>query len=91
MYIKPVCASGRVDKVTCMDENATDHAIVEARANLSDLLATVRKLRVVRYLTSRGKRQVALVPHELGELVERAGGPDKAAEILRAHLSADPQ
>lgn len=91
MYIKAVCASGRVDKVAGMDENATDHPIVEARANLSDLHATVRKLRVVRYLTSRGKRKVALVPVDLGELVERAGGPDKAAEILRAHLPADTQ
>ncbi|WP_406202637.1 prevent-host-death family protein [Streptomyces sp. NBC_01017] len=68
-----------------MDENATDHPIVEARANLSDLLATVRKLRVVRYLTSRGKRQVALVPVDLGELVEQVGGPEKAVEILSQH------
>ncbi|MGW7248838.1 prevent-host-death family protein [Streptomyces decoyicus] len=69
-----------------MDENATDHPIAEARANMSDLLASVRLLRVVRFLTSRGKRQAALVPFELGELVEQAGGPDAAAEILRQHL-----
>lgn len=69
-----------------MDENATDHPIAEARANMSDLLASVRLLRVVRFLTSRGKRQAALVPFELGELVEQAGGPDAAAEILRQQL-----
>ncbi|MFI6465694.1 prevent-host-death family protein [Streptomyces sp. NPDC050538] len=74
-----------------MDENATDHPIVEARANLSDLLATVRLLRAVRYLTSRGKRQVALVPVEIGELVDAAGGPEAAAAILRSHVPAAPQ
>jgi prevent-host-death family protein len=74
-----------------MDENATDHAIAEARANLSDLLAAVRLLKVVRFLTSRGRRQAALVPFELGELVEAVGGPEAAAEILRPHVPADPQ
>lgn len=73
-----------------MDE-ATDHAIADARANLSELLASVRLLRVVRFLTSRGKRQAALVPAELGELVAAVGGPDAAAEILRAHAPAAPQ
>ncbi|OUC97814.1 type II toxin-antitoxin system prevent-host-death family antitoxin [Streptomyces swartbergensis] len=73
-----------------MDE-ATDHPIAEARANLSDLLASVRLLKVVRFLTSRGKRQAALVPVEVGELVAAVGGPDRAAEILRPHAPADPQ
>ncbi|ALF00198.1 hypothetical protein [Streptomyces sp. SPB78] len=70
-----------------MDDNATDQPIAEARANLSELLATVRIAKVVRYLTSRSKRQAALVPVEIGELVEEAGGPDAAAEILRAHTA----
>ncbi|MFJ9468348.1 type II toxin-antitoxin system prevent-host-death family antitoxin [Streptomyces caniferus] len=69
-----------------MDENATDHPIAEARANLSELLASVRLLRVVRFLTSRGKRQAALVPVELGELVEQVGGIDVAAAILRGRV-----
>ncbi|AZM53318.1 prevent-host-death family protein [Streptomyces sp. WAC 01529] len=68
-----------------MDENRTDHPIAAARANLSELLATVRIAKVVRYLTSRSRRQAALVPAELGELVESVGGPEKAAEILRAN------
>lgn len=68
-----------------MDENRTDYPIAEARANLSELLATVRIAKVVRYLASRSKRQAALVPVELGELVEEVGGPEKAAEILRAN------
>ncbi|MFJ3587508.1 type II toxin-antitoxin system prevent-host-death family antitoxin [Streptomyces sp. NPDC090231] len=70
-----------------MDTNATDHAIADARANLSDLLASVRLLRRTYFLTSRGKRQAAVVPVELGELVERAGGADAAAAILSAHLA----
>lgn len=71
--------------MVAMDENATDHAIAEARANMSELLATVRIAKVVHYLTSRGKRQAALVPVELGELVEQIG-VDKAAELLRQHV-----
>jgi len=66
-----------------MDMNREDQPIVEARANLSELMGAVKLLRRVYFLTSRGKRQVALVPAELGELVTDAGGPDKVAEILR--------
>lgn len=69
-----------------MNTDQTDHPIAEARANLSELLASVRLLRRAYFLTSRGKRQAALVPTELGELVERAGGPDEAAKILTARL-----
>ncbi|MFE1539461.1 type II toxin-antitoxin system prevent-host-death family antitoxin [Streptomyces microflavus] len=70
-----------------MDTETSDHPIAEARANLSELLASVRLLRRVVFLTSRGKRQAAVVPAELGELVERAGGADAAAAILSAHLA----
>lgn len=71
-----------------MDTDQTDHPIAEARANMSELLASVRLLRRAYFLTSRGKRQAALVPVELGELVEKAGGPDEAAKILAAHLDS---
>ncbi|GAA4688240.1 prevent-host-death family protein [Streptomyces youssoufiensis] len=70
-----------------MDTERTDQPIVDARANLSELLASTRLLRRVYFLTSRGKRQVAVVPAELGEQVERVGGPDEAAAILAAHLA----
>jgi antitoxin (DNA-binding transcriptional repressor) of toxin-antitoxin stability system len=90
MYIGSLCTSRRMVKVVVMDKSATDHAIAEARANLSDLLAAVRLLSVVRFLTSRGKRQAALVPVELGELVEAVGGPERAVEILRPHAPAAP-
>lgn len=70
-----------------MDTNATDHPIAEARANMSELLASVRLLRRTYFLTSRGKRQAAVVPAELGELIERAGGPDAAAALLSARLA----
>lgn len=69
-----------------MDTSQTDHPIASARANISELLSAVRLLRRAYFLTSRGKRQAAIVPVELGELVERAGGPDEAAAILAAHL-----
>jgi hypothetical protein len=69
-----------------MDANKTDHPTTSARANLSELISAVRLLRRTYFLTTRDKRQVALVPVELGELIDRAGGPDRAAEILAAHM-----
>ncbi|MFF0409113.1 type II toxin-antitoxin system prevent-host-death family antitoxin [Kitasatospora sp. NPDC004745] len=71
-----------------MDTNSADQPIAEARANLSELLASVRLLRRSYFLTSRGKRQAALVTAELGELVEQSGGPDRATQILRQHLGS---
>lgn len=57
--------------------------IAEARANLSDLIASVRQLRRPVQLTRRGRPQAALVPFELAEAAEAVGGPDTATEILR--------
>jgi prevent-host-death family protein len=57
--------------------------IAEARANLSDLIASVRLLRQGVHLTRRGKPQAALVPVELADAAEEAGGMDAATEILR--------
>lgn len=71
-----------------MDTENEDHPIAEARANLSELLASVRLLRRTYFLTSRGKRQAALVPAELGELIQQVGGPDKALAILTAETGA---
>lgn len=85
MYIEPLCTSRRFGKVAAMDTNATDHAIAEARANMSDLLASVRLLRCTKFLTSRGKRQAAVIPADLGELIEQVGGPEAAAEVLKGH------
>jgi hypothetical protein len=73
-----------------MNTDQTDHPIAEARANLSELLSAARLLRRTYFLASRGKRQAALIPFELGELVEQAGGPDRAAQILRDHLADTP-
>jgi hypothetical protein len=70
-----------------MDTEQADQPIAEARTNLSELHSAVRLLRRVYFLTSRGTRQVALVPVELGELAEQVGGPDSAAAILAAHLA----
>lgn len=72
-----------------MDTEKDDHPIAEARANLSELLSAVRLLRRVYFLASRGKRQAALVPVELGELVQEAGGPDRAAAILASHMRGE--
>lgn len=66
-----------------MDTASEDQPIVEARANLSELMSAVRLLRRVYFLTSRGKRQVAVVPAELGEAITAAGGPDVVLTILK--------
>lgn len=56
--------------------------IAEARANLSEIAAQVRLLRKSVRLTRRGKVQVAIVPAELAEAAEAAGGPDAATDLL---------
>jgi prevent-host-death family protein len=58
-------------------------AISDARANLSDLVASVRLLRRCVMLTQRGRPRAAIVPAELGDAVNEAGGPDAVLEILR--------
>jgi PHD/YefM family antitoxin component YafN of YafNO toxin-antitoxin module len=60
----------------------------EARANLSDVIASVRLLRRCVYFTRRDKPQAALVPVELADAVLDAGGPDAAEKILRDHIAA---
>lgn len=69
-----------------MDPETIDQPINTARANLSELLSYVRIQRRIYFLASRGKRQAAVVPVELGELVARVGGPDEAASVLSNHL-----
>lgn len=69
-----------------MDINADDLPIAEARANISKLHNAVQLLRRVYFLTSRGTREAAVVPVDLGELIQQVGGPDMAVAILKAHL-----
>lgn len=71
-----------------MDHNAENIPISEARANITDLVASVRLLRRCVFLTRRSKPQAAVIPVELGEIVRRAGGPDEAQRILTEHLDA---
>lgn len=56
--------------------------ISEARANLTELIASVRLLRRCVFLTQRGKVRAAIVPPELGEAIQAAGGPDAALAKL---------
>lgn len=66
-----------------MDIENPDQSIAEARANLSELLASTRLLKRVYFLTSRGKRQSAVVPAEVGEAVLAAGGVEAALKLLQ--------
>jgi prevent-host-death family protein len=65
-----------------------DVPIADARANLSDIASRVRYTRESVRLTRRGTPQAAIVPADLGDLIEAVGGPDKAAEILRRSSSS---
>ncbi len=71
-----------------MDTEHTEMSISEARANLTELIASVRLLRRGVYLTRREKRQAAIVPAELWEAADAVGGPDEAVKLLRAASSA---
>lgn len=72
-----------------MDIEQSHHPIAEARANLSELLNSVRLLRRVYFLTSRGKSQAAVVPAELGEAIVEAGGADAVLKLLRAGVRSE--
>lgn len=70
-----------------MDHTADDDIpISEARANITDVLASVRLLRRCVFLMRREKPQAAVVPIELGQLVREVGGPDVASAILAGHV-----
>lgn len=58
--------------------------VSEARSNLSDLLASVHHRRRCVLLTQRGKLRAAVIPFDLGEAIQAAGGPDQALAALRA-------
>jgi antitoxin (DNA-binding transcriptional repressor) of toxin-antitoxin stability system len=58
----------------------------DARANLSDVIASVRLLRRCVFFTRRDKPQAVMVPVDVGDAVVDVGGPDAAVQILRDHL-----
>jgi prevent-host-death family protein len=64
--------------------------ISEARANLTEVVASVRLLRRCVMLTQRGKPRALIVPAELGEAISDVGGPDAAIEILK-HAAASAE
>lgn len=57
-------------------------AVTDARANLSELVASVRLLHRGVVLTQRGSPKVAVVPLELWEAAEQAGGIEAAVKLL---------
>jgi hypothetical protein len=66
-----------------------DMVVSAARANITEVLARVRLLRWTVFLLNRRTPVAAIVPIELGQLVRQIGGADRAAEILRAHLTPE--
>ncbi|MER6601168.1 prevent-host-death family protein [Streptomyces parvus] len=72
-----------------MDSTDENIPISEARANITDVIASVRLLRRCVFLMRREKAQAAIVPIELGELIRAVGGPDVAATVLAGHVKSD--
>ncbi len=58
--------------------------VSDARANLTELIGSVRHRRRAVLLSSRGKEVAGLVPAELASLALELG-PDEAVDILRAY------
>jgi len=58
-------------------------AISEARANLTEVVARVRLLRLRVMLTQRGKPAAIVCPAELDAAIAAVGGVDSAIAVLR--------
>lgn len=71
-----------------MDTAREEQPISEARANITELVASVRLLRRCVFLTRRDKPQAVIVPVELGEAVLAVGGADAATALLKAAIEA---
>lgn len=72
-----------------MDSSRDEQPISEARANLTELVASVRLLRRCVFLTRRDKPQAVLLPIELGDLVVQAGGADAAIALLSKAIRSE--
>lgn len=73
-----------------MDTIPDTMAISDARANLTEVVNTVRlQDRTVR-LTRRGTAQAAVIPADVLDLIETAGGLDAARKILRKQTEENP-
>ena len=53
------------------DMSPNEIGIADARSNLTELVAHVRLLNRIKYLTNRSRRVAAIVPVEVAEWVER--------------------
>lgn len=63
-------------------EPAETIAVADARANLSELLNTVRLQDRAYRLARRGTPQAAVVPTDILDLIENAGGLNAARKLL---------
>jgi prevent-host-death family protein len=71
-----------------MEEIPGTMAVSEARANLTEVVNAVRlQDRTVR-LTRRGTQQAAIVPTDVLDLIEEAGGLERARAALRNYSDA---
>lgn len=68
-----------------------ERPIAEARADLSGLASMVQFGRRIVFLTRRGKPLATVVPTELGDEADLAGGADAAIKVLRHARGCDDE
>ena len=89
MSITSTCTTNHTATIDGVDI-PQDVTVAIARANITEVISRVRLLRWTVFLINRRTPMAAVVPIELGKLVRRAGGADRAIEILAEHLGIDP-
>lgn len=65
-----------------------EQSIKDVRNRLAPIITAVRYFDQVIYMTNRKVRAVAIVPVQIGELVEEVGGPDELIALVRAARQA---
>jgi predicted GIY-YIG superfamily endonuclease len=71
---------------------ADEQTVGAARSNFSELLTSVRLLGRCVLIVGRGRKQVgAVVPAELGRLIQAAGGVERASAVLRNYIECQPK
>jgi hypothetical protein len=71
-----------------VDEDGDELTIGEFRQNMTEVVTRCRLLRSSVRLTNRESTVAVVIPAELGLLIRRVGGIDRAAEIIQAHLGS---
>jgi hypothetical protein len=87
-WIRTCSPGGLTNTRRCCSQSSTTYAVppsTDGRTSSTVKISPFSRTRRGHHAPLR-RRQAALVPAELGELVQRADGPDEAAAIIAGHL-----